>query len=243
MRHALASAAVAAALFAGREAHGQIPVIDNSSLVQEVKSYLQELKSYATQLQQLEEAAQQVQWAASTYESFVHSPNLGTATALLGQVGIQNPLPFSPYTVQGLIDGRSGLTGALGSLGALSNSSLATNHVYTPADGSWASRTLSANANSIAGAQGVGMQIFQQVSAHYPVVQALRARLLGATTPKDVADAQAQIQAEQLWTANAESQLHAVAVMSEAQARSMEQQQNEKLDQDIDALIASAPGG
>lgn len=243
MRLILAPVVLAATLCLGHPAHSQIPVTDSASLIQEAKSYLQDLKSYATQLQQLEQAAQQVQWAASTYQSFVHSPNLGSAMALMGQVGIQNPLPFSPYTVQSLVKGQGGLSGTLGSLGTLANSSFGTNHVYTPTDSSWASQTLSNNANSIAGTQGVGMQIFQQISAHFPIVESLRTQLLGATTPKDVADAQAQIQAEQLWTANAESQLHAVAMISDAQARSMEQQQNEKLDQDIDAVIASAPGG
>ena len=75
-------------------AEAQIPVSDVASLGQEIKNYLQDLRSYATQLQQLQQAVQQVQWAMSTYELFVHDPSLGGATALLGQVGIENPLPW-----------------------------------------------------------------------------------------------------------------------------------------------------
>ena len=77
-------------------AGAELPVIDNSNLVQQIKGYLQDLKSYATQLQQLQQEVQQVQWLISTYQSFVHDPSLGGAMALLGQVGIDNPLPVSP---------------------------------------------------------------------------------------------------------------------------------------------------
>jgi type IV secretion system protein VirB5 len=224
-------------------AEAQIPVTDVASLGQEIKSYLQDLKGYATQLQQLQQAVQQVQWAISTYESFVHDPSLGGAMALLGQVGIDNPLPVSPYAIQGLLNGQGGISGTLGALSTLSNSSFGTNHIYTPNDGSWSSEQLNANANGIAGTQGTAMQIFQQVSAHYPVVQALRDRLLAATTPKDVADAQAQITAEQAWEQNATAQLQSVALLNAAQQQSNQQRQNEKLDQDIDAVLKAAPGG
>ena len=130
-----------------------------------------------------------------------------------------------------------------GALSTLSNSSFGTNHIYTPNDGSWSSEQLNATANGIAGTQGAAMQIFQQVSAHYPVVQALRNRLLAATTPKDVADAQAQITAEQAWEQNATAQLQSVALLNAAQQQSNQQRQNEKLDQDIDAVLKAAPGG
>ena len=162
---------------------------------------------------------------------------------MLGQVGIDNPLPVSPYAIQTLLNGQGGISGTLGALGTLSNSSFSTNHVYSPGDGSWASQQLNANGNGIAGAQGAAMQIFQQVSTHYPVIQALRERLLAATTPKDVADAQAQISAEQAWEQNATAQLQSVALLNAAQAQSNQQRQNEKLDQDIDAVLQGAPGG
>ena len=224
-------------------AGAELPVIDSSNLVQQIKAYLQDLKSYATQLQQLQQEVQQVQWLISTYESFVHDPSLGGAMALLGEVGIDNPLPVSPYAIQTLINGQGGISGMLGALGTLSNSSFSTNHIYSPDDGSWASQQLNANGNGIAGAQGAAMQIFQQVSTHYPVIQALRERLLAATTPKDVADAQAQISAEHAWEQNATAQLQSVALLNSAQAQSNQQRQNEKLDQDIDAVLQGAPGG
>jgi conjugal transfer/entry exclusion protein len=231
------------ALIACPPVDAQLPVIDSSNLVQQIKGYLQDLKSYATQLQQLQQEVQQVQWLISTYQSFVHDPSLGGAMALLNQVGIDNPLPVNPYAIQTLLNGQGGISGALGGLSTLSNSSFSTNHVYSPSDGSWASQQLNANGNGIAGAQGTALQIFQQVSTHYPVIQALRARLLAATTPKDVADAQAQIGAEQAWEQNATAQLQSVALLNAAQEQSNQQRQNEKLDQDIDAVLQAAPGG
>lgn len=230
-------------LMACPQAGAEVPVIDNSNLVQQIKGYLQELKSYATQLQQLQQEVQQVQWLISTYQSFVHDPSLGGAMTLLGQVGIDNPLPVSPYAIQGLLNGQGGISGTLGALSTLSNSSFGTNHVYSPNDGSWSSQQLNASGNGIAGVQGAAMQIFQQVSTHYPVIQALRDRLLTATTPKDVADAQAQIATEQAWEQNATAQLQSVALLNSAQEQSNQQRQNEKLDQDIDAVLQSVPGG
>jgi hypothetical protein len=224
-------------------ATAELPVIDNSNLVQQIKGYLQDLKSYAAQLQQLQEEVQQVQLLISTYQSFVHDPSLGGAMALLGQVGIEDPLPVSPYAIQALLNGQGGISGTLGALSTLSNSSFGTNHVYSPNDESWASQQLNSNGNGIAGAQGAAMQIFQQVATHYPVIQALRDRLLAASTPKDVADAQAQISAEQAWEQNATAQLQSVALMNAAQEQSNQQRQNEKLDQDIDAVLQAAPGG
>ena len=241
MTSGLAVVGLAAAVCMPAEA--EIPVIDSTNLAQQIKGYLQDLKGYATQLQQLQQEMQQVQWLISTYQSFVHDPSLGGAMALLNQVGIDNPLPVNPYAIQTLLNGQGGISGTLGALSTLSNSSFSTNHVYSPSDGSWASQQLNANGNGIAGAQGTALQIFQQVSSHYPVIQALRARLLAATTPKDVADAQAQIGAEQAWEQNASAQLQSVALLNTAQAQSNQQRQNEKLDQDIDAVLQAAPGG
>jgi type IV secretion system protein VirB5 len=239
----IACLAIASISITGPRAEAQIPVTDVASLAQQIKGYLQDLKSYATQLQQLQQEVQQVQWLISTYQSFVHDPSLGGAMALLNQVGIDNPLPVNPYAIQTLLNGQGGISGTLGALSTLSNSSFSTNHVYSPSDGSWASQQLNANGNGIAGAQGTALQIFQQVSTHYPVIQALRARLLAATTPKDVADAQAQIGAEQAWEQSATAQLQSVALLNAAQAQSNQQRQNERLDQDIDAVLQAAPGG
>jgi hypothetical protein len=98
-------------------AQAQLAVIDNSNLVAQAKNLLQELKSYATQLQQLEQEIQQVTWLATTAQSMIQNPNLGTVMALMGQLGLTNDLPINPNAVMGLISGYGGISS--GNLGAL----------------------------------------------------------------------------------------------------------------------------
>ena len=54
-------------------------------------------------------------------------------------------------------------------------------------------------------------------------------------------DAQAQIQLEQVWTTNEAAQLTAVNAAYAAQRDALAQRDNEKMNQDIAAFIASAP--
>ena len=91
-------------------AQAQLAVIDNSNLVAQAKNLLQELKSYATQLQQLEQEIQQVTWLATTAQSMIQNPNLGSVMALMGQLGLTNDLPINPNAVMGLISGYGGIS-------------------------------------------------------------------------------------------------------------------------------------
>src|SRR3954471_901408 len=142
-------------------AHAQIPVTDVGAIAQLVRQL-------ATQAQQLQTQAQQLGYAVNTFNSLVDHPNLNTAMGLLNQTGISNPLPVNPSAVQSLINGQGGINGTLGSLSALANTAAATNHVYTPRDNTWASQQMIANANGIAGSQGIAQQVYQQVASHFP---------------------------------------------------------------------------
>jgi hypothetical protein len=122
----------------------------------------------------------------------------------------------------------------------LTNGSYNHNHVYTPTDGSWTSQQLIASGNGIAGTQGAAQAAYQDLRNHMPVIQALRDRLLTAKSPKDVQDAQAQLEAETLWTHNLNSQLGAIEVAYRTQRDVQIQRDNESLDQGIDAFIAQA---
>jgi hypothetical protein len=64
----------------------------------------------------------------------------------------------------------------------------------------------------------------------------MRDHLTTASSPKDVADAQAQIALEQVWTTNEAAQLAAVNTAYAAQRDAREQQANEELAKDIDAF-------
>lgn len=221
-------------------AHAQgIAVIDAASIFQQIEQLAQEVKSYGLQAQQYLTQVQQL-------EALVHNPSLGAAMGLMNTTGLNNDLPVNPLAVQSLTNGYNSLNSLAGILGKLTtltnlvNTNYNANHIYSPTDGSWNSQQLIANGNAIAGTQGAAQAAYQDLRNHLPVIQALRDRLLTATNPKDVADAQAQLVAETTWTNNLQSELQAIQVNAEAQAASRAQQDNESLDQGIDSFLAQA---
>ncbi len=115
------------------------------------------------------------------------------------------------------------ISGVLSSLSSLTAGAYSANHVYTPTDASWASQELIANANSIAGEQGAAQAAYTDLQAHAAALQALRDHLATASSPKDVQDAQAQIELEQVWTTNEAAQLAAINAAYAAQRDAMVQ--------------------
>ena len=75
---------------------------------------------------------------------------------------------------------------------------------------------------------------YTDLQAHAAALQALRDHLTASSSPKDVQDAQAQIEFEQVWTANEAAQLTAINAAYAAQRNAMVQRDNEKLSMDID---------
>ena len=229
-----------------------MPVIDASSITQQVKSYLQDLKNYAVYLQQLQQAVQQVQWATTTAQALIQNPNLGAAMGLMNALGVSDPLPVNPSAITGLINGAGGIgaggvngvlggiNGALGNLSNLANSSWSANHVYSPTDGSWNSQQLIANGNGIAGAEGIAQQVYSEMAQHFSVINALRENLATATTPAQRENAMAALQGEQVWAQNASGQLQAAQIMLAAQDDSRARRDNEQLDQSIDQELQAA---
>lgn len=221
-------------------ARAQIPVTDLVSITQQIKGYAQDIKSYALQAQQFSTQAQQLYTEVQQFEALVHDPSLGAVTGLMNQAGLGNSLPVNPQALQSLTSGGGNLSGILGVLGGLTNGSYSQNHIYSPSDGSWNSQQLVANGNGIAGTQGAAQAAYQNLRDHMPVIQALRDRLMTARTPKDVQDAQAQLEAETLWTHNLNTQLAAVQVNYQTQRDARLQRDEESLDQGIDKFIADA---
>ena len=262
-RRALLGAAAGIAVAAGypATARADLPVIDTAALGQwaqqlqnDVKSYaldLQryagEVKSWATQnlqwLQQVQQYATQLQQYTNELtmlENWVHNPSLGGAIGLLNIAGLGNSLPVNAYAVLSLVGGRSygqgglpEISGVLSSLSSLTAGAYSANHVYTPTDASWASQELISNANSIAGEQGVAQAAVSDLQAHAAALQALRDHLTASSSPKDVQDAQAQIELEQVWTSNEAAQLAAINAAYAAAKDAREQRANEELDQEF----------
>lgn len=263
-----AAAGIAFAAFCSAPARAALPVIDTTALGEwtqqlgndvkayglQLQQYAGEVKAWATQnlqwLEQVQQYATQLQQYASEVamlQGWVHTPSLGGVMGLLNMAGLGNSLPLNAYAVMNLVGGRSygigglpEISGVLSSLSGLTAGAYAANHVYTPTDASWASQELVANANSIAGEQGAAQAAYGDLQSHAAALQALRDHLTAASSPKDVEDAQAQIQLEQVWTTNEAAQLAAVNSAYAAQRDSREQQANEELAKDLGAFAGDA---
>ena len=270
-RYLIGTTAGIALLFAclSTPARANLPVIDTAALGEWATSLFNDAKAYALQVQQYltevktyigdefswakqaQQYATQLQQYANELEmfiSFVHNPSLGAAMGLLSAMGLGNAFPINPYAVLGLVNGfeygHGGIpeiSGIMGSLSGLVTASYSTSHVYTPTDGSWNSQQVIARANGIAGEQGAAQAAYTDLRNHQTALQPLREHLATATTPKDVQDAQAQIELETTWTANEAAQLTAISATYQAQSDSIVQRDNEKLAMDIEAFVASSP--
>lgn len=240
MKRAIIAAAIAAGLWAPAARADGVPVIDINAIAQRYQSIAQELKDAAVQVQQLQAAAQQVGWAVNTFNSLVAHPNLPNAMGLLSAVGIEDPLPVSPYAIQGLISGQGGISGSLGALSSLSTSAASSNNVYTCTDGSFACDNSRASANGIAGAQGIAQQVYAGMAAHFPVINSLRRDMLGATTPAEREHVQGQLAAEQAWAQNAQGQIQTASLMLAAENENRRQRDDEQMNKSIDGELAAA---
>jgi hypothetical protein len=242
-----ASAVAILGCFWSQAAIADTPVIDFTSIGNELRQIAQAEKGYALQAKQAFTEAQTYYTQAQMLLGFVHDPNLGAAMGLMNMAGLGNSLPVNPYAVQGLVNGFNYRAGGLpafggiaGSLSNLSNASWSTNHVFTPTDGSWRSKQVIASANGISGTQGAAEAAYQDYRSHAGVFQALRDRLATATTPKDVEDAHAQIALEQVWTNNQQGQLGAIEIAYLAQRDNNEQRDREQVMKAGQAYLDSA---
>jgi hypothetical protein len=254
-------------LLVSMPAYAEIPVIDFSSIAQQIATYgiqtqqlATEAKIWATDnLAWLESvkayALQGQQYAVMGEElvNFVHAPNLGEAMGILNMAGLGNSLPVNPYSAMSLLNGYSSvgsggfsvasIPGILGQVAGLSSTAYASFHVYTPTDHGWASRALEANGNAIAGTQGAALAAYSDYQTHAKALQALRDRAAVTTDMKASADLQAQIAIETAWTQNTAGQMHALAVQADAQKAATLQRDHETLVQGIDAWIAAQGQG
>jgi hypothetical protein len=242
-------------------AEAQVPVTDAGNLLEWAQGLANEIKAYALQVKQY--VGEELSWAVQAQQyamqgqqylveaeqllAFVHNPTLGAAMGMLNAAGLGSSMPVSPYAVMGLVNGTAfggggmpNIAGIFGPLAALSGSSYAANHVYSPTDGSWNSQQLINSGNAIAGTQGTALASYQQLQTHEQSMQAIRDRLTTATTPKDVQDAQAEVELESLWTANQSASLAAVQIAAQTQDAARVQRDSESLDKGIDDFLAQA---
>ncbi len=238
-------AAVLASTMLVAPASGQLATISPSELIQLGKAEIQSLKAYALQANQYISEAQSAASLATQVASTVAHPNLGSVAGLMSQVGIENPTGVDPYMMQSLLSGYSGagIQGLLGKaslLGAMVNTSHENDAVYNCADRSFACVQSQQQGWGNAGLKGVSGRIYQELAAHIPILQGLRARALASTTPAERENVLLQLETERNWAQNAGLTLQSAVATAEAQDRVAHQQRGQKLMQDADALIAAA---
>jgi hypothetical protein len=262
--------AVSLLIAAERPAKADLPVIDIANLAQAIKSWttdiniwinsnfaleiqgLQWLKQQAQYLLQLQQYANEIQM----FINWVHDPTLGGAMALLSFAGLGSGLPVNPLALLGVINGIDGIAhdksgrfifgqvaGVLSSMSAFVNIAYLKNHVYTLVDGSWDSQQVNAAGASIAGIQGLAMQANQDLQTHLAAQPALRDHLLGASSPKDVQDATAEVDLETTWELNEIGQLNAAQVTYMGQQDSRQQRDIEAVSMSIDNWLAASGTG
>ena len=245
-----------------------VEVHDTSNILEWVQSLASEAKAYALQLKQefneeFADEIQALQWAKQQQQylveaqqlateaqqliAFVHDPSLGAAVGLLNAAGLGSSLPINPYAVMqitnGIAYGNGGLPeiqGILSGVTNLSTQSYSATHVYTPTDGTMDSQRLIARGNSIAGTQGLAGAAYIDLTTHAAALPALRNDLEAANNPKDVQDAQAEVEMEGTWTANQQAKLTALQLTYAAQQDSREQQSREQVKQSWDDQLTQA---
>lgn len=219
-------------------AHAQVPVVDASSIIQEIKSYALQGQQALTQAKQL---SQQVQ----EYYSFVQAPSLGQAAALLNQTGLSNDLPINPSSLVGLTSGYgmslNGIAGRLGALSNLANTAYTQNHVYTCTNQSWACQQQNERAYGLAGASGIYQSAYQDLRNHMPIVQALQQRAATANTPAERENVLVALASEQAWHDNLVGQLDAAGRQAEIDRENLAQRDNERISDAVDHTIAQIP--
>lgn len=201
-----------------------------------------QLASWAAQArsvgQQIQQATMTLQQLQATYAAFTGVRDLGSAMSALGMVGIQNPLPISPYAVQGLISGSGGMSGIGGNLGSLFTGSYASNSVYTPTGTDWRATEMVRNAASLAGIQALAQRGYQAASDRLTQLAGLQARQSIASDPKEVQDLQLAVARVQADAASQQQQIQSLAMMTQIQERVMQQRDAEHRRMETDQLIA-----
>jgi hypothetical protein len=218
------------AFMIAQPAHAIIPVIDElaatyhelqltiaqSELAQAIKSVVVETKQYATELEELARVE-------SMLQSMVQHPSLGQAQAMMGMLGVGNPLGGigSVYSLMamtsGFNNGLGSIAGKLGQLGSIMSSIGSTNSVYRCTDDTDACRIQTQRANANAGYQGILGKLYTDLSSHYEVLRGLRDRQSTATDPAERENLMIALNSEQAWATSALGQMQAASALYQAQ--------------------------
>lgn len=215
-------------------ARAQIPVTDAgaiANLVQQVKQGIQSLQLMQSQLAQAE----------AIYNSVSNVRSLSGALGAASTLGLTNNMPVNPFAVQSLLNGTGSTAGMLGSIGTLFNSNFAQNNVYTCTTTSQQCQLLKQQATSIAGQQGLAGELYQEMTQHITILQGLQTQLNASPDLQQTSYINGQISAQQAAINNLGAQTQALGVMQLAAVQSQRLQQDQKMQQNFDQVIAASP--
>lgn len=244
MKRALLAACAAIAL--ATPARAQWAVIDVAKIAQDETHQFQTIAQWGMQAanmaREIQGGVQRLQQLQAAYAAITRVTDLGSAVSALGLLGIRNPLPVNPYALQGLLNGRGGAQGMLGSLTGLYTGTLGTNRVYQTPGATWLDRQINEQGGGIAGAQAVALQLYQSAAERVPLLAELQARINTAEDPSERESLIARFGAEQAYIQNAQVQAQAMGSFMAAQFQLRDQQREERMAQSIDEVLADAEG-
>jgi len=242
-------------------AHADLPVIDFSSLFQQITSYVTQVKqwvqeqtSWFTQLQQLQHELQTDFSTAQMLAGFVQNPSLGSLMGIMGMLGLTNDLPINPYSLLSLTSGygnMSSLSGIIGTgsaklsmLTSLVPSTYDADKVYScpTATTSFGCTQSDVAMRAASTTKGVLATMVSQLQDHMQVLNQARTQLESASDPATRENLQAVVQTETAYMTNVSGQIQAVNGIAAAQQAIIQQQGDQRVRSDF-AGMASQLGG
>lgn len=218
-----------------------IPTIDASSIAQRTLQQAQTMVQWAEQhganARTLAELQAHLRQAQAAYAAITGVRDLGSAMAALNLLGIQNPLPVDPRTVQSLISGSRDPAGMASALSGLLGTAVNSNRVYAPTGNDFRSQEMAAAAQGLAGVQALSQQAYQAASDRLRHLSQVRARLATAKDPKEVQDLTAALVLLQNEIASQDQQSNAVSALAQAQVGVRAQREEEYERMCIDRLV------
>lgn len=230
LKRSALSVVVAAGVMTGA-AHAQgIPVIDSTSLIQHIQQ-VQELQA------QLQQAKELYDLTTNLHDSFNQITNVSQLAGLLNNPQFQQYLPqeYSQYAsaVSGLLQGNV--------QGFANQYDYYTRDGASPANDFYYQELLRRRGETYQD-MAVGEVVYDQASQRLEQLNQLKDSLSSATTPKEVMDLQARLQAESAILNNEILRLQGLAMIQEARGRVDEQREDERI-QEMNDQIRAALGG
>lgn len=191
--------AVMIALSMSNSAHAGIPVIDVTSIAQQI----QQVAAWAQQYQQM------VQQYGQMQQQFNSLNGTRGMASLVNNPALRQYLPSDYQSILNNGYGNSAAIRSAAKIYGIENTSL------NP--GSDAAKAFEANANQAAINRATAEDGYAQASQRFASIQVLLDKVNNAPDAKDIADLQARIQAEQVMQQNEQTKLMMLGQLAQAQ--------------------------